>query len=118
METRYQKYKDKTWYKEKQERYYKSKNSKFYRYKKNAIDRNLSWELSFEEFCNFWGKPCIYCGDTIETVGIDRADNNIGYIKGNLVPCCKNCNRFKLNRSGEQFVSHCKKVAQKCPLFL
>jgi len=31
----------------------------------------------------------------IKTIGIDRVLNNVGYEKGNVVPCCKDCNKFK-----------------------
>ena len=27
--------------------------------------------------------------------GIDRIDNKLGYIKGNMTPCCKICNHAK-----------------------
>lgn len=38
--------------------------------------------------------------------GIDRVDNNKGYISGNIVPCCKYCNSFKSNRTKIEFMDH------------
>ena len=29
------------------------------------------------------------------TNGIDRVDNDKGYVRGNIVPCCTNCNIAK-----------------------
>jgi hypothetical protein len=41
----------------------------------------------------------------IFTNGIDRVDNNKGYILGNCVPCCTMCNRSKMDYSKEDFES-------------
>lgn len=39
-------------------------------------------------------KPCSYCSSH-ERIGIDRADNNVGYTAENSVPCCARCNMLK-----------------------
>ncbi len=91
-------------------------------YKRNSRYRNLIFNLSKEEFTAIIDKPCYYCG-TVGSMstsrvggghqlyidkpykhnGVDRKDNNIGYIKGNVVPCCKKCNIFKNRRSISDF---------------
>lgn len=83
---------------------------KFYNYKSRAKRRNLSFDLTFEEFESFWQKSCTYCGNTIETIGLDRIDNNIGYNIINCVSCCKHCNTMKLNFSKDQFLNHILKI--------
>ena len=41
--------------------------------------------------------PCYYCGGSLPETGsgLDRVDNTQGYVFGNVVPCCKSCNKFK-----------------------
>ena len=68
---------------------------RFAEYKKGAIKRNLIWELTIEEFKEYWQKSCSYCGLEIETIGLDRIDSKIGYKKENICACCEFCNRVK-----------------------
>lgn len=42
--------------------------------------------------------------------GIDRIDNNEGYVEGNVRSCCKTCNRMKSSMTAEMFVSHANKI--------
>lgn len=54
----------------------------------------FAWDLTREQYEDLVSKPCHYCGFKIETVigGLDRLDNSKGYIFGNVVPCCFECN--------------------------
>lgn len=79
---------------------------KYTKYKCNAKVRNLSFNISLEEFSSFWQKSCYYCGDQIETIGLDRIDNNIGYELYNLRPCCTTCNVAKNDQTEEAFEKH------------
>jgi hypothetical protein len=38
--------------------------------------------------------------------GLDRVDNNIGYILYNVVTCCKVCNRGKNNMAYDEFIKY------------
>ncbi|KAK1548577.1 hypothetical protein Q3G72_000704 [Acer saccharum] len=67
-------------------------------YRRGAQDRGYSFQLAVHEFCTFWRKPCHYCGAAIDTVGIDRVDNAIGYRLSNCVACCTDCNTSKGTR--------------------
>lgn len=61
-----------------------------------AKRRNRAFEITLDEFLSrFWKQPCSYCGDPIETAGIDRQDNLLGYLLDNCVPCCPKCNSAK-----------------------
>lgn len=71
--------------------------AKYTTYKSSAKVRNIPFDLSFEEFKEFWKKPCHYCRDPIETIGLDRIHNNKGYTKETIVPCCMTCNYVRLN---------------------
>jgi hypothetical protein len=79
---------------------------KYLQYKNGAKPRNIHFNISFEEFKTFWQQPCHYCGDQIETIGLDRIDNNIGYELYNLRPCCTTCNVAKNDQTEEAFEEH------------
>lgn len=50
------------------------------------------WGLTFEEWWSLVeGDECIYCSGplTKDGVGLDRIDSSLGYVVGNVVPCCR-----------------------------
>ena len=93
-------------------------------YKRSAAKRELEFKLSEDEFKELTTKNCYYCNQepnqkrcassdnwsTFKYNGIDRVDNNKGYVKDNCVPCCKMCNRMKLDLSYETFMKQMKKI--------
>lgn len=79
-------------------------------YKRAAKARDIEWLLSEEEFKSFWGLPCSYCGSEINTIGIDRIDNDKGYIIQNCTPCCNVCNRMKMDLSKDEFLSKIEQI--------
>ena len=85
---------------------------KWKEYRSNAKVRSLSFELTFDQFMLFWQKPCHYCGDPIETSGLDRIDNALGYVIANVQPCCTTCNMAKKKRDAAAYIAHCVKVAK------
>jgi len=60
-----------------------------YKYKDKKT--NLSFDLTLEESKAIMQLPCFYCAK-LESRGLDRIDNSLGHIKGNIVPCCRTCN--------------------------
>jgi hypothetical protein len=83
---------------------------KFTNYKSGAKGRGIDWRLSKDQFISFWQKPCHYCGNEVETIGLDRIDSDKCYKIGNVVPCCHTCNVMKLAIPREMFIQHCKKI--------
>jgi len=83
---------------------------KFRSYKHGATRRGFEWEITPEQFHNFWHVACHYCGDEIQGVGIDRVDNSQGYLVDNCVPCCETCNEMKLDHGLEHWLDHMKKI--------
>lgn len=92
------------------------RNDLLFSYKYHAQRRNHTWELSDGEFDKLISADCHYCGlppSTVRTVrshkiihsGIDRVDNTLGYIPGNVVPCCGTCNRIKGVMSVDEFLT-------------
>ena len=73
-------------------------------YKKSAAKREYDFSLSIAKVKEIIFQPCVYCGSKGNNIykktkhlnilynGIDRLNSNLGYIEGNVVPCCKNCN--------------------------
>ena len=49
----------------------------------------------FSGSCKDWADTklfkCVYCGNN-DYVGVDRIDNSLGHIVGNMLPACKYCN--------------------------
>ena len=101
-------YKKRSYFKE----YRKSPRGKYNYYKEEAKKRKIQWNLTFKEFMKFWQKPCYYCGEKIETIGLDRIDSRKGYSLENLVPCCRKCNSFKGRKKQEFFITQCIKIAE------
>jgi len=92
-------------------------------YRKNAIRRNIEFNISKEFFKEVTNKNCYYCGfppsnyreiknyyGDFKYNGIDRIDNNVGYEESNCVPCCKKCNRSKDTMSKNDFITWIKNV--------
>lgn len=93
-------------------------------YERNARNRNLSFELSPEEFKDLISRDCYYCGrepnqrwkshkSSYVYNGIDRVNSSKGYTVDNTVPCCKFCNYAKRDMPVEDFIECCRKVVQK-----
>ena len=92
--------------------YDKGPTQRYSLYRHGAKRRKIEFELTKEQFVEFWGKDCTYCGDQVDGIGLDRVDNSKGYTVDNVVPCCGECNRFKWGMTGEEFISHCTKIAK------
>ena len=78
-----------------------------------ANSRKIPFLLTKEEFSTFWQKDCHYCGDSIETVGIDRVNNLQGYSIENCVSCCLDCNKMKMEKTVEGFLKKCEIISKR-----
>lgn len=105
-------------------------NKLFSEYKNGAKKRGLHFSLTDEEFKQITKQNCHYCniepkqesfssnkkltnegkehGKYIYN-GIDRKDNNVGYITGNCLPCCFLCNKAKSGMSYDDFINYIKR---------
>lgn len=101
----------KTYYKENPEgilssasKYQKTIKGHFNILKCAAKARNIALSISYDEYQEIVASTCHYCGGALPSKGggLDRMDSNIGYKKGNVVACCKACNREKGNGLTEQ----------------
>lgn len=82
------------------------------KYTRRAKRDNLPWSLSREQFSVLVNEPCEYCG-TPGPGGIDRVNNDNGYILENTVPCCFKCNWMKRHLSYGEFLAHIFKIAER-----
>jgi hypothetical protein len=100
-------------------------NDMFGWYKRRAKDNQYEFEFTKDEFKSFIKQPCFYCGSEPEKLvrkdwevrgdylianGVDRIDSTKGYTKDNTLPCCKFCNRAKLDLPQSQFLSLVEKI--------
>jgi hypothetical protein len=93
--------------------FYYSNSGIYSRYKREAKRRKYDFEMTKEDFESYYQQPCGYCGDIVSTIGIDRIDNNKGYITGNVVSCCSVCNIMKNKHSIPFLLSHIEKILNK-----
>jgi len=78
--------------------YSSNEHSRYSVYKTQAKRRKLSFELSEQEAIAMFKDICWYCGykpPDGSLNGIDRIDIDKGYVKDNVVSCCKRCNYMK-----------------------
>jgi len=99
------------------------RNHQFSQYQYAANKRDLEWGLDRPLFDFLITHNCFYCGieplqsaryrkkEGIKFNGIDRKDPMQGYIKDNVVTCCKTCNFAKQLMSVEEFKEWIKRVA-------
>ena len=98
-------------------------NAVLYQMKRRAIKRGIEWGMTTEQVQRLTKQNCFYCGHPPshskkhpnyngEYVynGLDRVDNNKGYMPGNVVPCCRVCNRMKGTMGVEDFVDHIERI--------
>ena len=93
-------------------------NSRFARWKKGARDRNIPFDLTFEQIetmplvCHYTGKELVLESNRPNTVSLDRIDSSKGYTPTNVVYCCAFVNLMKHTLSYENFLSVCKMIAK------
>jgi hypothetical protein len=80
------------------------------------MKRNLAFELTKEQFDTIIKQACYLCG--LETSdkhknGIDRQDNNVGYVMDNCRSCCGHCNFMKRDVPYDILIKIAKKVSTK-----
>lgn len=90
---------------------------RFYAYRNQCARRRkgvgISFNLTLQLFLSITSSVCFYCGQLSPNknyCGIDRVDSSIGYEPTNCVPCCKICNKMKLNYSQQFFLAHAEKI--------
>lgn len=88
-------------------------------YKYGANRRNLNFNLTLDKFKEITSKPCYYCGgysgegyEEKKYNGIDRIESNKGYIDGNCVSACAECNYMKRHTDTKAFFKQIRKISE------
>lgn len=92
-------------------------------YKRHACTKGVSYALTDRQALNIMRKPCHYCGVGCSNfmrlsgpqqgflyTGIDRRNNDVGYLPRNCVPCCSLCNRAKSTRAEKEFIAWARRL--------
>ena len=97
-------------------------------YINGASSRGLEFNISKDVFRKITKEECFYCGVLPRQMskvhnyfrtgayiynGIDRYDNNKGYVEDNIVPCCKNCNTMKMSLDVNTFLDIISRIYER-----
>lgn len=101
---------DPTLFREAKNRYCETPKGRFTNLKGGAKKRNLDFEIIIEDYIEITTSPCIYCAESVKKRGLDRIDNNVGYIKQNCASCCHRCNMMKREMSVKDFLGQIQRI--------
>ncbi len=94
--------------------------------KRGAINRGYEFSISLQEFGSIITRPCYYCGKKdnqlrmnshksctyiLKACGIDRVNNQQGYIFANCVSSCFTCNKMKSTLGVKEFLDHIRRIS-------
>jgi hypothetical protein len=82
----------------------------FKQYQYKARERKLVFLLTLPEFEEVIRQKCTYCGTLREPRGLDRENNNLGYLACNVLAACKGCNFLKKELSKFEFLERVKTI--------
>ena len=89
------------------------------------LKKGLTSNLTPQELLDLVKRNCHYCNAKPSNLmqykqvhfsynfiynGLDRVDSSKGYIRGNVLPCCKKCNIAKSDLSYNDFLQHIEKI--------
>jgi len=85
-----------------------------YEYKIRAKNKGIAFELTKKDFDVLIKSACKYCGRLPDTCfGIDREIPSLGYVIGNVVPCCWDCNNDKSVDDVQTMVERNERIVQR-----
>ena len=83
-------------------------------YKGRAKKQEVPFELTKDEWNTLIKGDCNYCGRSPTTwFGVDRKVPSLGYILGNVVSCCFDCNVDKLDDNIESMKARNERIANR-----
>lgn len=99
-------------------------NQLYIKYKSRSLKEQIKFEIDRNIFRGLIYENCYYCNEPSSSIfrlrsyttlynGIDKMTPGFGYVDNNIIPCCFTCNRFKYNRTKEQFLNFILKIQNK-----
>ena len=85
-------------------------------YKQRALEKKIDFSITKEDYNNIKQNDCFICGkqsDENNTNGIDRMDNNKGYVLDNVNACCSECNYMKYTWNYDKFINKLLAIYEK-----
>jgi len=72
----------------------KTPKRRFWHSRDNAKRRGLKWDITYNKYKALISKKCTYCFSELDKtgIGLDRINNNKGYLLNNVTSCCGLCN--------------------------
>lgn len=80
-----------------------TKRGKYSILRRHAQRSGREFNITEEQFNMMSEDNCHYCHQR-KGFGLDRTNNDVGYIIGNVVPCCWPCNRLKKKQDYDDFM--------------
>lgn len=97
--------------------------TQFNRWHKGAIERDYEWSISIQDIEDVYmaqGGKCVYTdleltaeSAQLNTMSLDRINNSVGYVKGNIQLVVTKINIMKHALDEMEFVTLCQLVAKK-----
>lgn len=90
--------------------------SKLYNIERDANRNNYEWDLNYESAKELLFQDCFYCGSPPtknQLNSIDAVKHQLGFISGNVVPCCETCNRIKGSIKLANFVKRARHIISR-----
>lgn len=97
----------------------------FNHYIRNAANRSITFDLTFDAWYNLTQQNCYYCGVAPSSYhapngyktrwcynGVDRRNSDLAYTSDNCVPCCKQCNYAKRDLTEQEYLAHCLRIVK------
>lgn len=81
--------------------------------KEKAQRSKTPFTLTMDQFLESWGKPCQYCEAEVKTVRLETLNMSLGFVHGNVVSSCRECQKFKNGMNHDEFISLCQKIVNK-----
>lgn len=78
------------------------------KYKKYALDNEIEWKFTDEEFKKIIEEKCYYCSEIYDLNEIVRINTDESYNKANCITCCKTCLDIINNESEILFMKRVK----------
>lgn len=77
----------------------------FYYINRRSRDTGLPCNITLEQISLLLEQNCYYCEESdITKLGLDRIDNNLGYLLNNVNTCCTTCNLLRRNIPYEAWI--------------